>query len=80
MPPRTEIDATEAFQPNVQLASLDEPAAGGAGMGSFNFSNLAKGAVKGGLDLLMAPLNIGKAVSGAVLDVTGVTDAMKTSL
>lgn len=80
MPPRTEIDATEAFQPNVQLASLDEPAGGGAGMNSFNFGNVAKGAVKGGLDLLMAPLNISKAVGGAVLDVTGVTDAMKTSL
>lgn len=70
------VDATESFQPHVQLASLDQPAP----RQGPNFGDVAKGAMRGGMEVLKAPFTVSKVVGGAVLGVTGVTDAVRNSI
>ncbi|CCW61574.1 unnamed protein product [Phytomonas sp. EM1] len=68
-----------SFRPTVQLASLDEPGQGALGT-SLRIRNVARGAVRGGIEVLRAPLTLGRAVGEAVLDATGVSDAVRTSM
>lgn len=69
-------DATETFQPSVELASLDQPGPSGPGL---SLGSVAKGAMWGGIEVLKAPLTVSRAVGGAVLDVTGVSEAMRNN-
>ncbi|KAG5498034.1 hypothetical protein GH5_02831 [Leishmania sp. Ghana 2012 LV757] len=74
--PKQERDATATFQPPVQLASLDQP----AGDTGISLGGVARGAVQGGYEVLKAPFAVGRAVGGALLDVTGVTDAVRHNI
>ncbi|KAG5473259.1 hypothetical protein CUR178_03179 [Leishmania enriettii] len=74
--PKQERDATATFQPPVQLASLDQP----AGDTGISLGGVARGAVQGGYEVLKAPFAVGRAVGGALLDVTGVTGAVRHNI
>ncbi|KAG5472491.1 hypothetical protein LSCM1_03890 [Leishmania martiniquensis] len=74
--PKQERDATATFQPSVQLAFLDQP----AGDTGISLGGVARGAVQGGYEVLKAPFAVGRAVGGALLDVTGVTGAVRNNI
>ncbi|KAG5472866.1 hypothetical protein LSCM4_02191 [Leishmania orientalis] len=74
--PKQERDATATFQPPVQLASLDQP----AGDTGISLGGVARGAVQGGYEVLKAPFAVGRAVGGALLDVTGFTGAVRHNI
>ncbi|KAG5496723.1 hypothetical protein JIQ42_03555 [Leishmania sp. Namibia] len=74
--PKQERDATATFQPPVQLASLDQPASDTG----ISLGGVARGAVQGGYEVLKAPFAVGRAVGGALLDVTGVTGAVRHNI
>ncbi|XQJ29121.1 GRAM domain containing protein, putative [Leishmania guyanensis] len=74
--PREERGATTTFQPPVQLASLDQPSSSAG----ISFGGVARGAVQGGYEVLKAPFTVGRAVGGALLDVTGVTDTVRNNI
>ncbi|KPA83347.1 hypothetical protein ABB37_03000 [Leptomonas pyrrhocoris] len=64
------------FQPPVQLASLDQPAENSG----ISFGGVARGAMQGGMEVLMAPFTAGRAVGGALMDLTGVTEAVRNNI
>ncbi|CAD2217997.1 GRAM domain containing protein, putative [Angomonas deanei] len=65
------------FQTTVQMASLEKPAPKTGP--NLTLGGMAMGAVRGGYEMLKAPLTVGRAVGGAVMDVTGATDAMRSN-
>lgn len=69
---RAATDVIGTFQPPVQLASLDNPQQM-EHSNSKTFGDVARG-------VLWAPLTVGRVVGGAVLDVTGVTEAVRNSI
>lgn len=69
-------NAAPTFQPPVQLASLDQPAEDGG----ISFGGVARGAMQGGMEVLRAPFTVGRAVGGALLDVTGVSGAVRNNM
>ncbi|KPI85960.1 hypothetical protein ABL78_4962 [Leptomonas seymouri] len=73
---RHDRNTATTFQPPVQLASLDRPAE----EGGISLGGVARGAVQGGMEVLKAPFAVGRAVGGALLDATGVTEAMRSSM
>ncbi|EPY25971.1 hypothetical protein STCU_06385 [Strigomonas culicis] len=77
MPASGSAQAMEAFQPTVQLASLDQP---GPRTSNFNLGDVAGLAMRGGFEVLKAPLTVSRVVGGAVLDVTGATDALRSNM
>ncbi|GET90879.1 hypothetical protein, conserved [Leishmania tarentolae] len=74
--PKQEREVTTAFQPTVQLAALNQP----AGDAGISLGDVARGAVQGGFEVLKAPFTVGRAVGGALLGVTGVTDAVRNNI
>lgn len=71
-----ERNAASTFQPPVQLASLDQP----AGDNGISLGGVARGAMQGGMEVLKAPFNVGRAMGGALLDVTGVSGAVRNNI
>ncbi|ESL07083.1 hypothetical protein TRSC58_05234 [Trypanosoma rangeli SC58] len=72
--PNTAVATTAAaFKGTVELASLEQP---GEGEG-WGLSDVAKGAVRGAAAVMLAPVSVGKVVGNVVLDVSGVTGAIK---
>jgi hypothetical protein len=69
-------NSAKTFQPPVQLASLDQP----AGDNGITFGGVARGAMQGGMEVLKAPFTVGRAVGGALLDVTGVSGAVRNNI
>ncbi|RNF17788.1 GRAM domain containing protein [Trypanosoma conorhini] len=65
-----------AFQGTVELASLEQPGE----QEGWGLSDVAKGAVRGAAAVVLAPVSVGKAVGNAVLDVSGVTGAIKQQM
>ncbi|ORC90799.1 GRAM domain containing protein [Trypanosoma theileri] len=61
------------FHSTAELASLSQPAE----QQGWGFSDVAKGAVRGAAAVVCAPVSVGKVVGSAVLDVAGVTNAIK---
>lgn len=72
------VAPTDAFQPHVQLASLDEPAK--QQRQSLTMGDVTRGMLRGGVEVLKAPLTVGRVVGGAVLDATGATGAIRNSV
>ncbi|KAL7696626.1 GRAM domain containing protein [Lotmaria passim] len=69
-------NAATTFQPPVQLASLSQPAEDAG----ISLGDVARGAMQGGMEVLKAPFTVGRAVGGALLDVTGVSGAVRNNI
>lgn len=66
-------DVKASFNPGVELASLDDPS---KGKSNLTMSDVTSGMLRGGLEVLRAPLTVGR----AVMDVTGATGAIRNSV
>ncbi|KAG5498772.1 hypothetical protein JKF63_03060 [Porcisia hertigi] len=71
-----EMNAMTSFQPPVQLAHLAQP----ANDAGISLGGVARGAMQGGYEVLKMPLTVGRAVGSALLDVTGVTEAVRNNM